>query len=50
MPLTESELIVTAELPVEARVSAAVTALFRVTLPNARLAELTARVGAFGCT
>lgn len=47
-PLTDTELTATAELPVEVRVKAALTALLRVTLPNATLAELTARVGMHG--
>ena len=50
VPLTDTESTVTAELPVEVRVSAAVTVLLRVTLPNATLPELTARVGTLACT
>ena len=51
MPDTVAELIVTATVPVDVRVTDFVAAVFSVTLPNERLPELTlkAAAAAFNC-
>lgn len=45
VPLTERELIVAAAVPVDVKVSVDADAIPFTTLPNARLAALTVRVG-----
>jgi hypothetical protein len=51
VPVRVPELIVTGAVPVEVSVTGSVEAVFNVTLPNAKLAGLTVRVGtaAFSC-
>ena len=48
VPATVAALTVTAAVPVEDRVSVCVVAVFTLTLPKARLDELTLRVGTPG--
>ena len=44
-PVSAAELIVTGEVPVEFKVTGCVEAVFTVTLPNVRLAELIVNCG-----
>jgi hypothetical protein len=45
VPLSVPELMVTGAVPVEVSVTGSVEAVFNVTLPNAKLAALTANCG-----
>src|SRR5580692_311186 len=51
VPLSDAELMVTGAVPVEVNVTGSVEAVFTVTFPKARLAELMVNVGtaAFNC-
>ena len=45
VPVSEAEVMVTGAVPLEVSVTGRVVGVFRVTLPNARLAGLTVRFG-----